>query len=107
MKAPTSLPRRVLNVGSSPSNIVRIVETAQSSGSYTALSHCWGLDANLETRTLKENIEARYVGFDMGLLPKTFRDAITVTRQLGIQYVWIDNLCIIQDDKCVHRVRGT
>jgi hypothetical protein len=104
MSAPTSLPKRVLDVGSSPSNTVRIIETARTSGSYTTLSHCWGLDANPETRTLKDNIEARYVGFDMGLLPKTFRDAIIATRQLGIQYVWIDSLCIIQDDKCVHKI---
>jgi hypothetical protein len=30
-------------------------------------------------------------------LPATFRDAITVTRLLGIRYLWIDALCIIQD----------
>lgn len=29
-------------------------------------------------------------------LPKTFQDAITVTRKLGIQYLWIDSLCILQ-----------
>lgn len=31
-------------------------------------------------------------------LPKTFQDAITVTRKLGFQYLWIDSLCILQDD---------
>jgi hypothetical protein len=30
-------------------------------------------------------------------MPKTFRDAIMVTKELGIQYIWIDSLCIIQD----------
>lgn len=30
-------------------------------------------------------------------LPATFRGGITITRNLGIQYVWIDSLCIIQD----------
>jgi hypothetical protein len=34
-----------------------------------------------------------------GQLPKTFQDAVTVTRKLGIRYLWIDSLCIIQDSK--------
>ncbi|ETS76755.1 hypothetical protein PFICI_12142 [Pestalotiopsis fici W106-1] len=32
-------------------------------------------------------------------LPRTFRDAIYVTRQLGYSYLWIDSFCIIQDDQ--------
>ncbi|KAF6818651.1 heterokaryon incompatibility protein [Colletotrichum plurivorum] len=39
----------------------------------------------------------QYIDFDR--LPKTFQDAITVTRGLGIDYIWIDTLCIIQGDK--------
>lgn len=31
-------------------------------------------------------------------LPNTFQDAITVTRMLGLKYIWIDSLCIVQDD---------
>jgi hypothetical protein len=34
----------------------------------------------------------------MATLPKTFRDAVAVTRALNIRYIWIDSLCIIQDD---------
>jgi hypothetical protein len=34
----------------------------------------------------------------MTAIPKTYHDAITITRELGIQYLWIDSLCIIQDD---------
>jgi len=30
-------------------------------------------------------------------LCQNFKDAITVTRHLGFQYIWIDSLCIIQD----------
>ena len=33
----------------------------------------------------------------MNVLPKQFQDAVLVTRMLGIQYLWIDSLCIIQD----------
>ena len=35
----------------------------------------------------------------MADLPKTFRDAVTITRNLGIRYLWIDSLCIIQDSE--------
>lgn len=33
----------------------------------------------------------------MFLLPPTYQDAITVTRRLGVQFIWIDSLCIVQD----------
>lgn len=33
----------------------------------------------------------------MDLLPQSFRDAVDVTRMLGLRYLWIDSLCIIQD----------
>lgn len=35
---------------------------------------------------------------DMSILPKTYRDAIEITQALGVKYVWIDSLCIVQDD---------
>lgn len=38
----------------------------------------------------------KYIGFQQ--LPKTFQDAIAVTGQLGVRYLWIDSFCIIQDD---------
>lgn len=30
---------------------------------------------------------------------KTFRDAVMITRKLGLHYLWIDSLCIILDDE--------
>lgn len=47
--------------------------------------------------TTQENIHALLNGFDTHLLPQTLLDAVHVTRQLGVQYLWIDSLCIIQD----------
>ena len=32
-------------------------------------------------------------------MPRLFQDVITTVRELGIQYVWIDSLCIVQDSK--------
>ena len=58
------------------------------------LSHCWGKSISLttETTTLKEG-----KGILWSELPGTFQDALTVTCRLGIQYLWIDSLCILQD----------
>lgn len=38
------------------------------------------------------------MGIDWDDLPRTFQDAVITTRAIGIQYLWIDSLCIIQDD---------
>lgn len=64
-------------------------------GSYAALSYCWGKSRTFIT-TLS-TLDARKVGFQVEDLPKTCRDAILVARALGIQYIWIDSLCIVQD----------
>ncbi|KAF5682792.1 het-domain-containing protein [Fusarium denticulatum] len=69
---------------------------------YVALSHRWGETVPGEVPsycTNSENIDRRENGFLIGDLPATFRDAIEVTRQLDLQYLWIDSLCIIQGDK--------
>jgi hypothetical protein len=79
---------------------VKLVESSELSRDtqYVALSHRWGspefpvprtLEANLATHTKK--------GLRYEELPKTFRDAIDVTRAMGNGYLWIDSLCIIQD----------
>jgi len=69
-------------------------------GEYIALSHCWGKKQEVgeEFRTLRGNFDERRREFRMDVLPQTFRDAVTVTRELGKRYLWIDSLCIIQDD---------
>jgi hypothetical protein len=65
---------------------------------YIALSHCWGEN---DCRMTRSNLTAMLESIEFESLPKTFQDAITVARKLGVPYVWIDSLCIIQDDKSV------
>ncbi|KAJ6441437.1 fungal specific transcription factor domain-containing protein [Purpureocillium lavendulum] len=48
---------------------------------------------------MKDTYDAHREGIPWSSLPQTFRDAITVGRQIGFDYIWIDSLCIIQDDK--------
>lgn len=89
------LPTRVVDVGLDH-GVVKLVETQGAKDNYICLSHCWGL-AQIITTTLS-TIESRKACIDWEDLSNTFRDAITFTRSLGFRYIWIDSLCIIQDD---------
>ncbi|XXG99951.1 hypothetical protein Hte_006292 [Hypoxylon texense] len=65
--------------------------------SWAALSHCWGGGEPLSlTKDALKGFKERINFLE---LPATFQDAVTVTQELGLAYVWIDSLCIVQDDK--------
>ena len=71
---------------------------------YVALSYCWGkTDFRRMTRLTLEQDQG---GIDMKILPRTFQDAISVLRALGICYIWIDALCIMQDDRDDWKIEG-
>ncbi|KAH6962363.1 heterokaryon incompatibility protein-domain-containing protein, partial [Ilyonectria sp. MPI-CAGE-AT-0026] len=92
------LPTRCIDVGKADGSVQpRLAISGGCHGRYTTLSHCWGkgqLPARLTTSSVLPLSDA--IRFDT--LPRTYRDAISITRALGIQYIWIDSLCIIQDD---------
>jgi hypothetical protein len=48
--------------------------------------------------TKKGNIGDYKVSIDYHSLPITFKDAIAITLKLEMSYLWIDALCIVQDD---------
>jgi hypothetical protein len=89
------LPTRVLDVASNR-DIVFLCESTRQKDKYIALSHTWGTTHRLTLTT--SNLAALKDGVLLSQLPKTFRDAAEIARQLKISYVWIDSLCIIQDD---------
>ena len=67
---------------------------------YTTLSHCWGPPGTKgPLRTTKENEQAHLDGIPLRAIPQSFKDAMLVTRKLGVRYLWIDSLCIIQNSK--------
>ncbi|KAG4429001.1 hypothetical protein IFR05_015511 [Cadophora sp. M221] len=73
---------------------VRLVEGTKCHR-YICLSHCWGNPEKLVRTTLSKKKEFQNdIPFDT--LPKTFREAIDC-RRLGVDFLWIDSLCIIQD----------
>lgn len=100
MKAPGKkvlLPTRLLDVGyidGNPHLRVRDTSDLKPRTMYVTLSHCWGRNNILSL--LDSNIEEFQRSIPFESLPKTFRDAVEVTRGLGYQYLWIDSLCIIQ-----------
>ncbi|KAI1070881.1 hypothetical protein LB507_010931 [Fusarium sp. FIESC RH6] len=91
------LPSRVLDVGHNNSEWIKLRETSGQEGSYTALSHCWG--GGIAMRMVMANLDTYKEGIRYSELPLTFQHAVTVTRGLGIKYLWIDALCIIQNDQ--------
>ncbi|KAK3896900.1 heterokaryon incompatibility protein-domain-containing protein [Staphylotrichum tortipilum] len=91
------LPARVIDVGIGNSTI-RLVEPPRGTvDRYICLSHCWGREQIITTTTL--TMKDRVAGIKMGDLSKTFQDAVALTRRLGVRYIWIDSLCILQDDR--------
>jgi hypothetical protein len=93
MEAP--LPKRVVYVGCDDTSI-RLEEPQNMIAPYAALSHCWGEKQPLTTTRAKLPLRMRNIEWDS--MPATFQDATKLTRQLGLKYLWIDSLCIIQDD---------
>jgi len=64
------------------------------------LSHCWGdILSQPPLRTVKGNLDDHYIDVPWDNLPRNFQDAALVTLKLDLQYLWVDSLCIIQDDK--------
>jgi hypothetical protein len=94
------------------SRLVRLVDTRQvgwmnttSPGSrsshprYVTLSHCWGGNPSLGHRLIQETVSKYKAGVRLDELPHTFREAIEFAARLpNVGFIWIDSLCIIQDD---------
>jgi hypothetical protein len=65
---------------------------------YTTLSYSWGTGANGPSRTTKDNFREHMCGISWSKLTKTVQDAIYVTHALDLKFLWVDSLCIIQDN---------
>jgi hypothetical protein len=96
-KGPSILPSRVINVGPPDgSQEPFLYSNGGRHDYYLTLSHRWGDYEAI--RTTQGNLEGRSRLISMDALPKTFRHAMIITRKLGLRYLWIDTLCIVQDD---------
>jgi hypothetical protein len=66
---------------------------------YIALSHMWGKDTPNQPRLTVSTLQEYQLNVPSDALPDIFSEAIRVTRYLGLKYLWIDSLCIIQGSK--------
>ncbi|KAI1373152.1 HET-domain-containing protein [Hypoxylon crocopeplum] len=89
------LPTRVLDVSRESDRVFLYEPTEKDEGPFVALSHCWG--GIVPTLTTAKTLDKHKAGISFEAFPKTFQDAIIVTRELQCRYLWIDSLCIIQD----------
>ncbi|KAF2032785.1 HET-domain-containing protein, partial [Setomelanomma holmii] len=92
------LPTRVLELQGPRRILLRVFPPHQprTRGRYACLSHCWG--GTVPLRTTSTSIKAfQDEGIPWDVFPKTFQDALDMTHSLGLQYIWIDSLCILQD----------
>ncbi|KAK7212664.1 hypothetical protein V2G26_019842 [Clonostachys chloroleuca] len=103
----SSLPTRLVDLTGPIPRLAyggRIIAEAERNGReiprYAALSYCWGLESHardqLKTTTASE--ERMRLGIPMESLTRTIRDAVQVARAFKIPFLWVDSLCIIQDD---------
>lgn len=95
---PSSYPVRFIDVHRM--SIVTFTDTRLSNIRYIALSYVWGAAEYQRTRLIQSNMEE--LAIEAALLrvepPQTIRDAIDLTRLLDFDFLWVDALCIMQDD---------
>lgn len=92
-------PTRLLFLGDKDQEIIRLVGNETSCRPYAALSHRW-TEETIQVKLEHHNMMKRiHDGILLGEFPLMMQNAISVLRQLSILYVWIDCMCIIQDDK--------
>lgn len=91
------IPTRLILVGL-PGSSLKLIEPGPSDNfRYAALSHCWGGSPVLRLeRSTEQWLKTSITETD---LPRAYRDAVTLCRQLKIPLLWIDSLCIMQDDR--------
>jgi len=96
----TPLPQRVIDVGPpGGSQPLRLYPGEGLSDVYFTLSYRWDIEGfdRASFMTTKANIRSYYFEIPEARLPQVMQDAIRITREFGVRYLWIDALCIVQD----------
>lgn len=89
----TFRPKRLLHIGHSEVKVVH----DHNADRWACLSYCWGDKPNVFKLT-SHNLEQYKVGIARSTLPRLYQDAAQVCAWMGVEFIWIDAMCIIQDD---------
>ncbi|KAK1590079.1 heterokaryon incompatibility protein-domain-containing protein [Colletotrichum navitas] len=104
---PHALPKRLIQVQNEDlgEETVRMYQTKIGElGNYVALSHVWG--GPQKVTTTHSNIAQHLASISVKSLGKSIRDAITFVRVLGIRYLWVDALCIVQESDKIDEINN-
>ncbi|KAH7304119.1 heterokaryon incompatibility protein-domain-containing protein [Rhexocercosporidium sp. MPI-PUGE-AT-0058] len=92
------LPDRVIWIAAKNAAGIQLLEQKDIRAKYIALSYCWGPVSPGTYLTNSSTFNSRKAGIKYTDLPPLFQDVVDISRELGIEYIWIDRLCIIQGD---------
>ncbi|KAF4994523.1 hypothetical protein FGRMN_5732 [Fusarium graminum] len=95
----TVLPTRLIDISRMAEGLVILADTKGQRGNYSALSYCWGERPEENIKTTKDKLFEHQTAIRTETLSRVFKDAIKTTNEVGLHYLWIDSLCIIQDDE--------
>jgi hypothetical protein len=94
-------PDRLLSVGRDRAGnpMIRLINAQHRhlNSAYIALSHCWGSERFICTTS--KNLRDHEIDICYSELPRTFQDAIVVALKMNVAHLWIDSLCIVQDEE--------
>lgn len=88
------MPNRVLEISDLDSSVY--IRELLPPAPYAALSYCWGGPQLLSLTKSRDRLDGRVIPRDT--FPQTLQDPVRVARELGLKHVWVDSLCIYQDD---------
>jgi hypothetical protein len=92
-----TLPARALHVSGTNARLVQMTHIdTKIITPYLTVSHKWMTQGM--PKLLRCNLQKMQQSVQLHTLPAIFQDSILLARAIGICYVWIDSLCIIQDD---------
>lgn len=94
-KSTTVGPKRLLKL--SAGTKVNLVDCPEQIPSYIALSYCWGGEQECKLTTAMIDAFGKEIPWNN--LKELHQDTFTLCHRLGLEYLWIDALCIIQDDR--------
>ncbi|KAL2066999.1 hypothetical protein VTL71DRAFT_1423 [Oculimacula yallundae] len=95
VSVPNFVPTRLINIALDRPHL-QVMSKTSDFIKYTTLSHCWG--AVKRPVLTKERLHSFLNCIPDEAISTTFSDAIFIAKFLGYQYIWIDSLCIMQDD---------